>query len=686
MQGDAECLPDATPDKCICGPKFVPGKGCVGPQTKFMCKCTDTTNTFNTNGKCVNTFKCKAESTSGKDGFGLDQVAKMLGDLMGKLMKGGKESGQQGNATPQTPPQPPTCDISAGLVSTTASSSTFRLSWKSYFYGASGAQYDASGTATISPLVGSVEQSGSREVTISQTTSYTMSVSGAGGSGSCNTMAIHTGGGCTGTSCDPEPEPEDETGKLQASPTSGSVPLKVGFTTNGNRADLTIDFGDNESSSDWENSYEDESELYIEHTYTSVGTFTARVTGGTAPASASRASITVSATTTTPGPGPGPTPEPEPVDVASLQASPEVGSAPLDVNFVVGVGRSGCRAKTQTLYFGDGASYTVPPLPGTICEARTREVSHTYQTAGTYTARVTGEAPAGSEPIARVVVRASSAGGSGGDNNSGGSSTGGGSNINTNINTGTSGSGGSNSSSLETLTYEFSGDDQNAKSSQARPVPVFSNPAFLLPGLRGDIQLIQTGGTVFAGTRDLSKNTEVSGFYGSYTFSNQPEGVAARLCTNRPWAGGFLSYVIPETFFDSLCTSRGYQVGISSAPPAPTTVTVTQTPVQVIKKTSTPTKPAVAKPAATTTPASTSRARVWAVPAAVPLGSRTSVFWSAQGVTECKITSPDGNFSQSSLSGGASTAPITAPTTFTISCLTADGTPVTNYTTVTVSI
>jgi len=51
MQGDAECLPDAAPDKCTCGPKFVPKKGCAGPLTKFMCTCTDITNGFPTTGK-----------------------------------------------------------------------------------------------------------------------------------------------------------------------------------------------------------------------------------------------------------------------------------------------------------------------------------------------------------------------------------------------------------------------------------------------------------------------------------------------------------------------------------------------------------------------------------------------------------------------------------------------------------
>jgi hypothetical protein len=77
---------------------------------------------------------------------------------------------------------------------------------------------------------------------------------------------------------------------------------------------------------------------------------------------------------------------------------------------------------------------------------------------------------------------------------------------------------------------------------------------------------------------------------------------------------------------------------------------------------------------------------IWAVPAAVPLGARTTIFWNTQGVTNCTETSPDGSFNQNSLSGGAATVPITGATTFSISCDAPDGSHVTGYVVVNLAI
>jgi hypothetical protein len=202
--------------------------------------------------------------------------------------------------------------------------------------------------------------------------------------------------------------------------------------------------------------------------------------------------------------------------------------------------------------------------------------------------------------------------------------------------------------------------------------------ALLTPGLSGDIKTLTSGGTILAGNVDTGGNSTVAGFYGSDTFGGQPQGVIAGLCQNRPWASSFLSYVIPPGFFDSLCSLRGYTVG-TPQPVQQSTVTVTQTP---------------AKPVVTTTPATTTeqtptvppKVDIWASPATVSLGARTSIFWTSQGVTNCTETSPDGNFSQQSLQGGASTAPITAATVFTISCLAPDGSHVTDNVTVNLAI
>lgn len=203
-----------------------------------------------------------------------------------------------------------------------------------------------------------------------------------------------------------------------------------------------------------------------------------------------------------------------------------------------------------------------------------------------------------------------------------------------------------------------------------------ANQANLAPGISGDVQLLNNGGTVVASSRDTGSNSAVAGFYGSDTFNGQPQGVVAGLCKSRPWASNFLSYIIPPSFFDSLCALRGYAVGNSHSASAPS-VTVTQTAPKPIAKTPTSTPAtAIAAP----------KVDIWASPMTVPLGSRTSIFWNTQGVTNCTETSPDGNFSQSTLSGGASTAPITGATTFTISCITPDGEHVTDNVTVNLSI
>jgi hypothetical protein len=197
----------------------------------------------------------------------------------------------------------------------------------------------------------------------------------------------------------------------------------------------------------------------------------------------------------------------------------------------------------------------------------------------------------------------------------------------------------------------------------------------LTPGISGDIKVLTSGGTILAGNVDTGGNTTVAGFYGSDTFGGQPQGVVANLCQNRPWASNFLSYVIPPGFFDSLCALRGYTVG-TTQPVQQSTVTITQTPAKPVQATSTTQVTSTVQP----------KVDIWASPATVSLGARTSIFWTSQGVTNCTETSPDGNFSQTSLQGGASTAPITGATVYTISCLAPDGSHITDNVTVNLAI
>lgn len=186
----------------------------------------------------------------------------------------------------------------------------------------------------------------------------------------------------------------------------------------------------------------------------------------------------------------------------------------------------------------------------------------------------------------------------------------------------------------------------------------------LQAGTEGDITLDPvTGATIFARSRDAQSNTEVAGFYGStISGNNQPQGLAARMCQSRPWSGAVVSFVIPPTFFDSLCASRGYQVGapepvvqqttaISSVPEVVATTTLQQQSISTVEP----------------------EVDIWAVPTDVPLGSRTSIFWNTKGVTSCFVSSPAGNFEERALSGGAATVPLTNETTFTIVCTSANG-------------
>ncbi len=213
----------------------------------------------------------------------------------------------------------------------------------------------------------------------------------------------------------------------------------------------------------------------------------------------------------------------------------------------------------------------------------------------------------------------------------------------------------------------------------ATTTPNFSGlgtPATLIPqitsGVSGDIFLLNNGATISGFSQNAANNSGVAGFYGGATVGAQPQGLAASLCQNRPWAGGFIAALIPASFFDGLCMTRGYPVGQPPAPQAPV-VQLQQTPV----KPSAPKPPVTAT--ATTTVAAPSSVRIWAVPASVPLDTRTSIFWTTQGVTDCVESSPDGNFSHTSLSGGSATVPLSGDTTFNISCLDSAKNPVTDF-------
>lgn len=317
---------------------------------------------------------------------------------------------------------------------------------------------------------------------------------------------------------------------------------------------------------------------------------------------------------------------------STLTASPSSGAPPLAVTFTTGALNS---SATYSLDPGDGS--TPQTVSGTTNCTTTSgsnstcayQASYTYQTAGSYTANLL-DSNGNTLASASVTV-------------TGASTTTGVSQILSN-----------NIGGLSTSTAQLTGQ-------------TFSN----FPGIFGNILLNNNGATIFATTINSANNSQASGFFGADSFGKQPQSIAASLCEGRPWASNFLADIIPSGFFDALCTWGGYQVGV---PQTQTQVTLSQQPQAVA--TTTP---------ATTTPSVAPQVTIWAVPAEVPLGARTSVFWNTQGVTQCTESSPDGSFSENSLSGAASTVPLTGATTYTISCLDPNGNPITNYVTVTIS-
>ena len=151
------------------------------------------------------------------------------------------------------------------------------------------------------------------------------------------------------------------------------------------------------------------------------------------------------------------------------------------------------------------------------------------------------------------------------------------------------------------------------------------------------------------------------------------------MCAARPWGTSSAATVIPPSFYDSICTARGYKT--SAATPASKTgtgagaATSKSTASSSSAKTSATTS-SPAKPAAPTVPA---KVYITAVPSSVKLGSRTSIFWNAVGVKSCLITSPDGSFGASTLYGAASTVALTGETVFSIVCIKPDDSQISNF-------
>lgn len=184
--------------------------------------------------------------------------------------------------------------------------------------------------------------------------------------------------------------------------------------------------------------------------------------------------------------------------------------------------------------------------------------------------------------------------------------------------------------------------------------------------LTGAIKVGEAGATIIANLREGV--AEVAGFFGGSTFGGTAsQSVAGRLCATRPWSGSIISKIIPVSFFDTLCSKAGYQVGVTNPQPIQQVAVPKKTPVQAMP----PKKPLDLGPV---------EIDIWAEPSSVRLGTRTYIFWRSQGVLDCTVKGP--NFTQSALAGGASTVPLSGATTYTLECALPDGTRVSDSVTV----
>jgi hypothetical protein len=390
-----------------------------------------------------------------------------------------------------------------------------------------------------------------------------------------------------------------------------------------------------------------------------------------------------------------------------LVAIPMAGRAPLAVTFGYNNGPAGCGTPPLVMDFGDGFTENLPTHSGNTCTAIEESISHTFERDGSYIVRMKNaetQAVKGGVTITVGIVNTATSTspvpdsivvpGAGENTNveltkTGVPTVGRNTNISntlfttpfSNLNNTGSLTGGTNTGG-SVSTGGSTGAALNVNTPQSIVQSIIQKN--VAPGAYGDVKVLENGTTIVAGVRN--GNSEVAGFFG-LSGKNTSGGISTvqRLCTARPWATNFLGKLIPPSFFDSLCTWRGYTVGAPAAT-APVAKTTTKTVTPVAPKTNT--KSTSTRPVATSTPSAAVQTKVdiWASPATVPLGARTSVFWNSQAVKSCVITAPDGGFSHNTPQGGASTVPLTTSTTFTISCIGLDDKPYTDNVTVLIAL
>ena len=450
--------------------------------------------------------------------------------------------------------------------------------------------------------------------------------------------------------------PGDDTtnAALTVVPTSGSAPLEIMFTVTDTssvcpRSEIALSAGDGSAPVTALQATAQcvgRAPAQFTYTYTKAGTYKAEIANMNTRQVLQSVTVTVGVATA-----------PTDTTNATLTVAPESGAAPLNVKFTITDISASCPRSEIALSAGDGSA-PVTALPATVtCIGITPAVlNYTYRNAGTFTAAIGN--PSTQKIFQGVVV------------------------------TVTPGNANTTPPPLTAPLTTPTASTVNVSSSllnltnSAGNVPVLPRTATITvqSGTWGDIEANASGVTITAGAHDKDGRTGVGGFYGYDTVSGvQPLDLARQMCAARPWTRSSATTIIPPSFYDSICTARGYKT--STALPATSAGTGAGTskssaPASTAKP---PTKTATTSPAKPVAPAVPPKVYITAVPSSVKLGSRTSIFWNAVGVKSCLITSPDGSFGGNTLYGAASTVALTGETVFSIVCIKPDDSQISNF-------
>ncbi len=202
-------------------------------------------------------------------------------------------------------------------------------------------------------------------------------------------------------------------GYIQVSPISGNAPLTVNVVANVNTTNscqgaiYTLNWGDNTNPIQIPVSANNCTQIAqtYQHVYTYGGTYQVMLSSGAHQTSASVAVYGNAAPATT-----NPNTPNTPASGESFNANPSSGAVPLTVTFtgtVTGADLGWCSTGcSDILSFGDGSQSAVA-LPMLQSGSQTYSVSHTYTTAGSYTATLyQGQASAGRPTVGTATIAA----------------------------------------------------------------------------------------------------------------------------------------------------------------------------------------------------------------------------------------------------------------------------------------